>query len=551
MRIRTRSRYLWLALACLLPTLASPAQAVDGSPKLVVLLVVDQMRADYLTRFSGALRGGLAKMLEEGAVFAQARHDHAITTTAVGHSTIGTGCFPAHHGIVGNSWYDRDLKRAVLSCEDSTTILVGYPGTTGRSPRLMRREGVGDWVKRASPRSKVYAAALKDRSAVGLGGYHPDGVYWYNGKDGHFVSSSYYLQAYPAWLDSFNQARQPDAYYAVGWEKLGPETAYDLAGPDEFGAEKGLGGATFPHRFSAVAPRADTSAYYGAFGRTPMGDEYLLEFARTLVLRERVGADADPDLLLLSCSAADAVGHDFGPDSQEIADYYLRLDQYLGSFFAFLDQQVGRGQYTVVLTADHGVMPLPEALKQQGVKARRVPRARFLEELDKALKGAARDVGLEAPLMAVYNAGVFLNFAEADSLGLDRSELRRRVAARMARIKYLEEAYTWDDLAGPPVDRPFFALFQRSFYPERMPDLMLRFQENVLLSATATGTDHGSPYAYDTDVPLVFGGWGVAPGGHSEPVRTVDIAPSIADLVETLVPSEVDGRSLRPLFGAR
>jgi hypothetical protein len=414
----------------------------------------------------------------------------------------------------------------------------------------MRREGVGDWVKRASPGSRVFAAALKDRAAIGMGGHRPDGVYWYSAKDGRFVSSSYYLETYPAWVDSFNQTRQPDAHYAAGWDRLGPPTAYALAGPDQMGAEKGMGGSTFPHRFTAVAPRPDTSAFYGAFGRTPMGDELLLEFARTLVRQEALGTDGTTDLLLVSCSAADAVGHDFGPDSQEIADYYLRLDRYLGSFFAFLDQQVGLGEYTAILTSDHGVMPLPEVLKQQGAKARRVPRARFLEELDKALKSAARDAGLKAPLMAVYNYGVFLSFAEADSLGLDRAELRRRAAARMARMKYLEEVYTWDELAGPATaDRPYLGLFQRSFHPERMPDLMVRFQQHVLVSSGSTGTDHGSPYAYDTDVPLVFRGWGVAPGSHGEPVRTVDIAPSIADLAGVPVPAEVDGRSLRPLFG--
>jgi predicted AlkP superfamily pyrophosphatase or phosphodiesterase len=523
----------------------APPQA-PRAPRLVVVIVVDQMRADYLDRFASLYHGGLARLTHEGTVFAEAHHDHADTETSPGHATISTGTFPSHSGIIANNWYDAGDRRVVYSVDDSSVTISSHPRDPGRSPHRLLTETLGDWVKKASPQSKIFSVSIKDRAAILMAGHKADGVFWYNTKDGHYESSSYYAAQPPAWVDSFNLANPADRHLKEGWTLARSPEVYSAQGPDSVFAEGDGVHVTFPH---ALDPQVTGSAAasYAELPYTPFGDELTLSFARTAVVHEGLGADAIPDILWISCSSGDYVGHRYGPDSWEIEDYYLRLDEYLGDFLGFLDQQVGAGNYVVALTADHGGMPLPEVLAAKGVKARRVLRSEASAAFQKVEDAVVKDLGISRPLFAGYLEGFMLHASSASGRQISRAELERRVAVEMRKVPFVADVYTESELAaGTDVKRPYFEQFQHSFYPGRSPDISIRYQPNVLLTESNSphGTSHGTPYEYDSHVPLVFFGAGVKASHREEKVRTVDISPTLSRMIDIAPPSTVDGHVL-------
>jgi len=542
---------LALVLAFLLSALpaaaaSSPLAVGKVEPRLAVVIVVDQMRADYLTRLEGEYRDGFAHFLKEGVDFSETRHDHAITVTAVGHATIATGCFPAQHGIVGNSWYDRTSGHTVYACADSTVQIVGDSSAAGCSPRGLLRGTVGDWLKGVSPQSHVFAISEKDRAAVILGGQHPDGAWWYDDRNGNFVTSTYYTAQYPEWVEAFNRSEAKDRYYHSGWAKGWPEAAYATAHADSFSAENDGVDIMFPHRFDTSRGKLDT-AYYRMLTGTPFSDELLFDFARALISEEQLGADTIPDLLWISCSATDVIGHSYGPDSQEMVDNLLRLDRYLGGFLRYLDEAVGADGYVAVMTADHGVMPLPEDLARQGIMAERIPRAGYRRVIDSVAANAAESLGIGAPLVVACTNGIVLDTGAALARGIAPEDMRQAMAARLRRISFIDEVMTYGDLFGPrAVVRGYRDMYRRSFRSDRAPDLALRLVEYTLIDDDRYGTNHGSPYDYDTHVPLVFAGRGVAHGiASTTPVRTVDIAPTLAALLGIRPPNDIDGVTLK------
>jgi predicted AlkP superfamily pyrophosphatase or phosphodiesterase len=550
-RFRRHEFALFLAILVVVVALPAPATSPplavsDVRPRLAVVIVVDQMRADHLTRLEGEFRDGFARLLKEGVSFSEARHDHAITVTAVGHATIATGCFPAQHGIVGNSWYDRTSGRTVYACADSTVQIVGDSAAAGCSPRGLLRSTVGDWLKGASPPSRVFSISEKDCAAILLGGRHPDGVWWYDDRTGDFVTSTYYTAQYPEWVEAFNRSETKDRYYHSGWAKGWPEAAYATAHADSFPAENDGVDITFPHRFDTSKGKPDT-AYYRMLTGTPFSDELLFDFARALISEEQLGADTVPDLLWISCSATDVIGHNYGPDSQEMVDNLLRLDRYLGGFLRYLDEAVGANNYVAVLTADHGVMSLPEDLVRQGVMAERIPRAGYRRVIDSVAANVAESLGIGAPLVISRTNGIVLDTGAALARGIAPEDLRQAVAARLRRISSVDEVMTYGDLFGPrAVVRGYRDMYRRSFRSDRAPDLALRLVEYTLIDDDQYGTTHGSPYDYDTHVPLVFAGLGVAHGiAITTPVRSVDIAPTLAALLGITPPNDIDGVTLK------
>ncbi|MFQ5631705.1 MAG: alkaline phosphatase family protein, partial [bacterium] len=335
-----------------------------AKPKLVVLIVVDQMRADHLTRFAGVYKHGFARLSNEGAVFTDAYHDHAYTVTAAGHATISTGAFPSRNGIVGNEWFDRSEKKKVYCAEDTSAALLGYPekgAGKGRSPRRLLVPTFGDWLKSQSPKSKVFGVSRKDRAAIYGTGSKADGAFWYNIDDGNFITSEYYYHKYPEWVEAFNTSRSVDAFYGKNWQKLMPEEVYFLAREDTFATEGGGAQTAFPHSLASKSGKPD-QMYYSRLTGTPFLEKLMLDFARAMVENEALGQDEAPDVLVVGCSGADAIGHAYGPLSQESMDYFLRLDRNLGDFFAFLDKKISKENYITVLSSDHGVLPMPEEL---------------------------------------------------------------------------------------------------------------------------------------------------------------------------------------------
>lgn len=512
-------------------------------PKLAVVIVVDQMRPDHLTRFASLYEGGLARLLAEGAIYEEAHHDHAATETAVGHATISSGVFPSKHGIIGNDFYQRSIKKNVYAAEDSASKILGAPEMSGRSPLLLQTSTIGEWLKAANSNSKVFAVARKDRSAIMMAGHHPDGAYWYNSRNGQFITSTYYRQDYPEWVQSFNAAGHADVYFENGWERAFPADAYHLAHEDDFPFEYDGVHTTFPHRFSDFSEAPD-SRYYSMLTATPFGDELVFKFAKELFINENIGSDEHPDLLFIGCSAADAIGHAFGPNSQEAEDYYLRLDQYLADVFAFLDERVGKQNYTVVLSSDHGVLPLPEELARRGFPARRLPSDSVRQVVNDAVAAVAAELALPASPVFGYNHGLLCDYTVLPA-HVTQSEFEQALTAKLQELDFIAEVFTRDELAAGATDgRALMELYVHNYYPDRGADVILCPKEYTLITSSKFGTSHGSPYHYDTHVPLVFAGAGISPARHEEKVRTVDIAPTLAALLGLTPPPDLDGRNL-------
>ncbi len=513
--------------------------------KLVVVVVVDQMRADYLDRYAGWFKDGFARLLKNGKRYTNAHQDHALTVTAAGHATIATGAFPSNHGIVGNDWYERTEQRKVYCSDDSSSGVLGFPDMAGRSPARMQRTALGDWLKAVSPNSKVFAISRKDRPAIMMGGKQPDGVYWYNSRNGQFVTSEYYVQAYPAWVDSFNALKLADRYLEQGWKKSAAEETYFVSREDEFMAEFDGIHTTFPHEFPSETGKPNRR-YYSALTTSPFADELVFEFAKAAVKHEELGKDGAPDLLFLGCSAADAIGHAFGPLSQEAQDHFMRLDQYLGDFMRFLDETVGERNYIMVLSADHGALPLPEELKRRGYDARRISYRDMMTATGKAAGKIARQFGIRGNLILTFANGIVLNEALIQKSGANVAEVEAALANALKALPYIEDVFTRSELmqSNGVNDRPFLENFRRSFHPDRSPNLMLRFKPHYLLTSRAQGTSHGSPYPYDTHVPLIFYGKRIPQETITDFVRTADIAPTLAGWLGIQPPAEVDGNVL-------
>jgi len=531
-----------IALHCTGPI---PPLATDG-PRLVVVLVVDQMRADYLERYAHLFEGGFARILDEGAVFTDAAQDHAATVTAVGHATIATGVFPARHGIVGNDFFDRDSGEAVYSAFDPDAPLLGLPEAPGRSPIRLRRSGLADWLKEASPKSRVFSTALKDRSAIMMAGRDPDGVYWYHDGAEGVVTSTFYTSEIPDWVEEFGARDRVASYFSQGWDRLLPPEAYDGVSRDDWFEAEGRGWPTeFPHRFEEIFPDGTPESpghdYFDDFTDTPFADEVIIQLARAAVEEEGLGADDTPDFLFLGASAADYIGHRWGPYSQEVQDYYLRLDRYLGDFFDYLDEVVGADEWALVLSGDHGVAPAPEELLRRGEDARRISSDEYSREIRAALSAAFEETGIDPVPTVRWMGGPHLISDTASPEEL--RELRRALADRFAEIDFVAKAFTADEVAAAdPNDEGMIGRFRRSYFEGRSPDVMLHLEPNHIVGgATAT---HGSAHWYDMQVPLVFMGPGISPGWYDRRVRTVDIAPTLARLLGIPAPDDLDGRPL-------
>jgi predicted AlkP superfamily pyrophosphatase or phosphodiesterase len=529
-------------------------QAQIERPKVVVVIVVDQMRADFLTRFDSLYEGGLALLSREGGVYSQAYHDHFFTSTAAGHATISTGVYPSRSGIVANSWWDRAERANVYAVDDPDSPIVGRPSLDGRSPDNMLRDALGDWVKRDSPESKVYAVTLKDRSAITLGGRRPDDAYWYDTETGRFITSTYYQDSTPKWVHEFNEDALVDTYYSKMWTRLLPEEAYSASREDGFEAESDGVHITFPHKASVLVDSTEWRAtedngylarypavYYDELKRTPFADEVTFAFAERLMVNEELGKDDVPDLLFVGATAADYIGHRYGPMSQEIEDYYLRLDRMVDDFMGFLDKTVGEGRYVVVLTSDHGVVTMPEELIRRGVDALRIDRLARQEIIIPPLTKVLGDMDLIDQLRGVLVSpyGLVMRL-RSDVREFIAVRARRGVAAELRESPYVADAVAYDDVRESSDDE-FRRLLLRSFHPNRAPDIVIRYKEHYLYRMEAGGTTHETPYSYDSHVPLIFWGPGISPGWHDRRVRTVDIAPTIAALLGVEPPDDLDG----------
>lgn len=539
---RTAQWLAWLlALTALTLALALVQPAIEPPPRLVVLLAVDQLRADYITRFESHYSGGLRWLLDHGAYFTDASYRHSSTVTGAGHATIATGMHPSTHGIVGNSWREAG-KGEVYCVSDDRHAAVGGPGD-GISPHALLADTLGDRLKQSSPESVVYSLSTKDRSAVLLGGRRADGAFWYSRDCGCLVSSTYYGGALPGWLREFNDAGPASSYAGRDWTRLGDDIAlYErLAREDSFPTEGGGTDSVFPHSLG------DTD-YKSTLTATPFSDEIVLDAALAAVRSGELGADAAPDLLAIGLSATDAVGHRYGPFSQEAMDNHLRLDRRLGQFLSALDEEVGLERVAIAMTADHGALPLVEHLAATGVGALRLS----AEEFWSAAQPGIESCGSGAIAEIVDNAGgsnLYWNEAGLSARGVSRLDASQCVAELLRPQPVVEQVWTAEQLAAGG-GRGAALLFENSYFASRSPHLQVQFRPYVY-PGRPTGTGHGTAHDYDRRVPVLLAGSGIVPGRYRGVSGPEDVAPTLGTILGLDMSLERDTRVLREALRQR
>jgi predicted AlkP superfamily pyrophosphatase or phosphodiesterase len=517
-------KVLWLILLVgIVCPYVQPAAAapVPAKPKLIVALVVDQYRYDYLTRFRTDYHGGFNRLLEQGAVFTNAYLDHYPTVTAVGHSTFLTGATPALSGIVSNSWYDRVTGKTVTSVGDDETALLGGKPGQGSSPRRLRVSTVGDEMKMSGKwPTRVIGISIKDRASILPSGHMADGAFWFDSQTGNFVSSTYYFPQLPEWVVAFNSWRPADRYLGAEWVPT-------------------WGGAPLKKMAKEAGP-----AFYDSLPSSPYGNDLLEQFAEQAVTSLQLGGRGGIDLLTLSFSCNDYVGHRTGPDSPEVRDISIRTDQALGKLFQFLDRQVGMDKVLVVLTADHGVAPVPEVNQ-----ARKMPGGRIASKLllDKIQAALSERYGEGQWLVGHDGPEPYLNRDLVRQKKLDLTEVLDTAADAVRELPHIFRVYTsarlrLGEVPLDPVDRRV----RNGFDARRVADLFV-IPDPYWMFATA-GTTHGTPFNYDAHVPVIFMGPGIKPGIYHQTIIPNDIAPTLATLLEIEIPSGAVGRALAEIL---
>ena len=503
--------------------------------------MIDQFRYEYLPRFADQFgEGGFKRLTQSGAVFSNANYIHVPTYTACGHATFMTGSVPSVNGIVGNEWYDRETGKRVTSVNDGAVKLLGGRTGTGMSPAKLLGSTIGDELKLASnQQAKVVGVSLKDRSAILPAGKRPNGAYWYDGTTGNLVSSTWYFEDLPAWVKKFNQEMGPARFFGKRWEKLLPEAAYARSTADEMAYEKSAYGNKFPYTITGGEEKPGAK-FFSQFEYTPFANDYLIDFAKAAIENEGLGADDVTDLLTVSLSSNDLVGHLYGPYSHEVHDITLRTDRTLAGFFAYLDQKIGAGNYLVALTADHGVAPVPEQVRTLGYGGKIEAKA-----IGDAVQAAlARAFGEEKWVLQTVNGNVYLDEAAIARRKLDAEAVERVAAQAAVAVGGVAECFTRSQiLAGRLPQTHIARAVAHGFHSKRNGNLVIITEPFYFIGEGIT-TTHGSPYVYDTHVPVILYGPGVAPGEYRTVASPADIAPTLASLLRIETPSNSVGRVL-------
>ena len=555
MRVTQRLVILF-CLVLLLSQLISPASAQlrrqSAAPKkirLVVGVVIDQFRYDYLTRFEDQFgEGGFKRLMTGGAVFTNARYIHTPTFTACGHATFMSGATPAMNGVIANEWFDRETGKVVTSVSDNKTkLLGGKEGASGSSPQRLIGSTLGDELKLTSiGRAKVVGVSHKDRSAVLPVGKRPDGAYWYSLDNGNFISSDYYFSDLPEWVKRFNSERHCNRYFGAKWERLLPEAAYDRSLPDKVEGEKSSYGTTFPHIVTGGKEKLEKE-FYDDFEKTPFANDYLLDFAKAAIENERLGADDITDLLTISFSANDLLGHKFGPYSQEVQDITLRTDRTMANLMTYLDQKIGVGQWVLALTADHGVGPVPEQTQKLGFGGR-IANKQVIDAIETALDN---QFGEEKWLLSFTYGNAYLDEAAAAKRKIPMEEIERVASQAVKAVPGIAEAFMHTQLStGRLPANPISQSVENGFFATRNGNLIVIPRPFYLMS-TPDAASHGTPYGYDAHVPVLFYGAGIAAGSFHSASSPADIAPTLAALLKVETPSHSVGRVLTEALKAK
>ena len=531
-------RTLLLAVAAVVSSLFSPLAKAE-SPKLVVAILVDQLRYDYLERYSEHFtNNGFRTFLDQGAFMTFARYNYYPTKTAPGHASFLSGGTPSMHGIIGNEWFDKQTRKQVYCVEDPSVTGVGTAGAGGKmSPRNYAGGTFADEM-RLRFGSKVVGISMKDRGAVLPAGKKPAGAYWFESKSGNFVTSTYYMQELPAWVKTFNDRKRAADFIGKTWSRLIDPKFYrfDDAGAGE-GSLAGEKKSTFDHVVAASA-----SDGFENIMPTPFGNQLLGEFAVAAIEGEKLGQGAQPDLLCVSFSSIDYVGHKFGPYSHEVQDMTLRLDRQLAELFNYLDKKIGLSNVVMTLTADHGVAPNPDFAAKEGLGG-------------EVVNESTQVLDLMTKLDERFGAGKYLLSPKAwdGNLYLNHDTLKEKKIAvgeitgfirdwAMANGKF-QACYSSGQLLEGRAPGMIGQMVLNGYSPERSGDVIL-ITKPYLVATAKTGTSHGSPYSYDTHIPVLFYGKGFNPGRYADEFYITDIVPTLCAVLRMDVPAGCIGKPL-------
>ena len=529
-----------LALAGCAASLA-PAAAAE-KPRLVVFLVVDGLPQRQVVDYRDQLApDGLRRFLDRGAWFADAHYGHSNTQTAPGHATMLTGAYPHRSGIIANEWRNPATGEVEYNTGDPTASYIGHKThrLDGTSPKNLRAETVGDVLRRLDVRSKVIGISGKDRGAI-LPAGHRGTAYMYQAQTGEFASTTYYMKTHPQWVVDFHARKPADAYFQKEWQPLLDAPAYARSLPDGQSWYAKWGGKLpmkLGEGMAAPGPR-----FYAAVLASPFGDELMLAFARAAIAGEELGKDDVPDILSVSLSSHDYINHGFSAESRISHDHLLHLDRHLERFFRDLDATVGKDRYVVALTADHGFMPAPELSQSQGRDAGRLSGSQLVAQMN---AGLAQRFGPGQWVLGVSAQALVLNHALVAERKLDAAALQEEARSLLIAEKVVAAAYTRREIeTGSRAGAPFFEQVRRSWDSARSADIAIILKPYWMYSSTSA-TTHGSPHAYDTQVPILFYGprW-VKPGRVDARVEVADIAPTLARILGIPAPSSSEGKPL-------
>lgn len=512
--------------------------AAQSAPKLVVLIVVDQMRADYIERFHDNWSSGLRRMVDEGAWFTRANYPYLNTVTCAGHATVSTGAYPHTHGILGNTWFDRTRASVIPCTDDPRARVVSYnrDATSRTGPGNLLIPSLADQMRGKG--SKVVTLALKARSAIMLAGHGGDAVTWISESLDGWETSSVYSQVPVPQVKAFISSNPIDADFGKTWSRMLPPSQYQ--GPDDGLAEDPTKGwtATFPHVLKGQNDKADTT-FYDQWQHSPFADAYVARMAGSLVESMQLGKGAGTDFLGVSFSSPDLVGHNFGPASNEIQDMYANLDQSIGALLNTLDRVVGAGQYVVGLSADHAVTPIPEQLKKAGKEGGRLSGSAILNAGETR---AVRAMGVGKYLSRLNGNEIYFEPGMYDK-AKRRSNALKGIIDAMSKVTGVGHIYTSEEVQkGLNSTDPLLRAAALSYVPGRSGDLILSPRPGWMFSPA--GTTHGSATMDDQHVPVLLFGFGVKPGKYEGAASPADVAPTLAALSGTALPN-AEGRVLK------
>ncbi len=510
-------------------------------PKLVIGLMVDQMRWDFLYKYKNRYTsGGFKKLISRGFTSENANIPYAPTVTAAGHACVYTGSVPSLNGIAGNDWFDRSLNRVVYCAEDTIVAAIGADNTKNgkMSPRNLWTTSLSDELRMATNfKGKSVGVCIKDRGAIFPAGHTANAAYWYDGSTGKWISSTYYMEALPDWLQKMNREDFSKKYYKQNWETLFPKNTYVNSTADEQiyeGKFKGVVSSSFPHKMENQLNN------HGLISSTPFGNTMTFDVAKKALTNHELGKDEITDILCISLSSPDYIGHQFGPNSMEIEDNYLRLDRDIENFLLFLDKEVGEGKYTLFLTADHGVAHVPGYSEQNKMPGKVFSMSKQIIAINEDAKQA---FGIEDLIITEQNNQVYLDTASIMKSIYSVEKMENYVIEKILQNPEVLTVFKYRDLHKQLLPEKTIEMLKNGFASKRSGEIVVLLKSGFV-DTWLTGTSHGSHYIYDAHIPVVFYGFGIKQGRGFKTRHMTDIAPTLATLLRIPSPSGCIGEAI-------